>query len=369
MKWSFRIARIAGIDVRIHATFFLLLVWIAYMSWSERKSVAEATDAALFTAVTFVIIVLHEFGHALTARAFGIRTRDITLLPIGGLARLERMPDKPWQEFLVAIAGPAVNVVLGAIAVAALAASGRMGDLFHGDLLHSGWLVRLAWSNAFLAGFNMLPAFPMDGGRVLRALLAMQFEPAFATAVAARLGQAVAILFIVLGLAASPMFALIGLFVWIGASEENRQVQFRVALAGIPVWQAMATEIRTLAPSDPLERAAMLMTRTTQTEFPVLEADRVAGILTRPALLAAIGSGGLAAPVAAAMSRDFAVVSPTDPLDRAFLALQASPVHAAVVVHEGRLVGLLTSEEIGELAAVHGAVGEAVKRGYPPPRA
>jgi Zn-dependent protease/CBS domain-containing protein len=369
MKWSFRIARVAGIDVRIHATFFLLLVWIAYMSWSERKSLPEAADAALFTGVTFLIIVLHEFGHALTARAFGIRTRDITLLPIGGLARLERMPDKPWQEFLVAIAGPAVNVVICAGAVGLLFARGRFDDMYSGDLLHSGWLVRLAWSNAFLAGFNMLPAFPMDGGRVLRALLAMQFGPALATTIAARLGQAVAILFVILGLSTSPMFALIGLFVWIGASEENRQVQFRAALAGIPVWQAMATEIRTLSPGDPLEKAALLVTRTTQTEFPVLDGERVVGLLTRPALLAAIGSAGLKAPVSGAMALEFATVSPTDTLDVAFVALQASPARAAAVVHEGKLVGLLTSEEIGELAALQAAVGEAVKRGYPPPQA
>ncbi|MEK7466907.1 MAG: site-2 protease family protein [Planctomycetota bacterium] len=364
MKWSFRIARIAGIDVRIHATFFLLLVWIAYMSWSERKSLAETGDVALFTGVTFLIIVLHEFGHALTARAFGIRTRDITLLPIGGLARLERMPDKPWQEFLVAIAGPAVNVAICAAAFAALAATGRTSSLFNGDPFRSGWLVWLVWSNAFLAGFNMLPAFPMDGGRVLRALLAMQFDHAFATAIAARLGQAVALFFVILGLATSPMFALIGLFVWIGAGEENRQVQFRAALAGIPVAQAMATEIRTLAPSDPLEKAALYLTRTTQTEFPVVDGDRVVGLLTRPALLKVIGSGGPAAQVLTAMSTDFAVLSPTDALDHAFVTLQSSSIHAAAVVHEGKLVGLLTLEEIGELAALL----DALKRGHQPPR-
>ncbi len=368
MRWSFRIARVAGIDVRVHATFFLLLAWIGYASWSEGKTSKEAVSLALFTLVTFVIVVLHELGHALTAKAFGIRTRDIILFPIGGVARLERMPDKPWQELLVAIGGPAVNVVLCAAAVIALVAQGRTADIFPADILKSGFLVRMVWTNAFLAGFNMLPAFPMDGGRVLRALLAMQFDSAVATSLAARLGQGVAALFFISGIAFSqPFLALIGFFVWIGAGEENRQAQYRSALAGIPVWHAMATEIRTLAPSDTLERAALFLTRGTQTEFPVMEGDRVVGILTRTALIATAAREGLGAPVSRAMSAEFAVVAPADPLDQAFVALQSSPVHAAAVIHEGRLVGLLTTEEIGELAALQGAVGDALKRGIPPP--
>lgn len=359
MRWSFRIARVAGIDIRVHATFFLLLAWIVYASWSGGKSRGEALDAALFTLVTFVIVVLHELGHALTAKAFGIRTRDITLLPIGGLARLERMPDKPWQELLVAIGGPAVNVALCAAAAAALAATGRAAEILPADILKAGWLPRMVVVNAFLAAFNMLPAFPMDGGRVLRALLAMQFDPAVATALAARLGQGVAALFILGGLfTGQPFLALIGFFVWIGAGEENRQAQFRAALAGIPVWHAMATEIRTLAPGDPLEKAALFVLRGTQTEFPVVEEGKVAGVLTRSALVSAAARAGLGAPVAAAMSREFAVVAPADTLEHAFLAMQSSPVHAAVVVQDGALVGLLTGEEIGEYAALQGALGQ-----------
>ncbi len=368
MRWSFRIARVAGIDIRVHATFFLLFAWIGYSSWSEGHSRGEALDAALFTVVTFVIVVLHELGHALTAKAFGVRTRDIILFPIGGVARLERMPDKPWQELLVAIGGPAVNVVLCAAAFFALAAQGRTGDVFTSNLLRSGFLVRMVWTNAILAGFNMLPAFPMDGGRVLRALLAMHFDSAVATSLAARLGQGVAALLFVAGIAFGlPFFALIGFFVWIGAGEENRQAQYRSALSGIAVWQAMATEIRTLSPSDTLERAALYLTRGTQSEFPVVDGDRVVGLLTRSALVAAVSREGLGAPVSRAMSTDFAVVSPTDPLDQAFVALQSSPVHAAAVVQDGRLAGLLTAEEIGEIAALHGAVGDAWKRGIPPP--
>ncbi|MCE9583029.1 MAG: site-2 protease family protein [Planctomycetes bacterium] len=367
MRWSFKIARIAGIDVRVHATFFLLFALIAYNAATEKMSQAAVTDMVLFTMVTFVIVVMHEYGHALTARCFGIRTKDITLLPIGGLARLDRMPEKPSQELMVAIAGPAVNVVLCGICVAGLAATGRLEALFSGDFMNSGWLVRLALVNGILAVFNLLPAFPMDGGRVLRALLSMYFDPVLATTLAARLGQVVAVIFVGVGVFVAPMFALIGLFVWVGAGEENRQSQFRATLAGIPVWHAAATEIRTLASTDTLERAALLVMRGTQTEFPVVEGERPVGILTRPALVAAIGRAGLAAPVALAMTPDFPIVAPNDPLDRAYLALMASPSHTAVVVQDGRLIGILTPEDIGELAAVQGAMAEAARRGFPPP--
>jgi Zn-dependent protease/CBS domain-containing protein len=368
MRWSFRIARIAGIDVRIHATFFLLFAWIAFSAVTQKQPRAVVADMMVFTAVTFAIVLLHEYGHALTARCFGIRTKDITLLPIGGLARLDRMPEKPGQELLVAVAGPAVNVVLCGICVAGLAATGSLGDLFAGDLVRSGWLVRLAWTNGVLAAFNMLPAFPMDGGRVLRALLAMHFDPAFATMLAARLGQIVALLFIVGGISVlPPMFALVGLFVWIGAAEENRQSQFRSTLAGIPVWHATATEIRTLAPTDTLERAALLVLRGPQTEFPVVDGDRPVGMLGRSALVAAISRAGIASTVSAAMSTDYPTVAPEDPLDRAFQALMASPARAAAVVKGGRLVGIVTPEDIGELAALQGAMAEATRRGFPPP--
>ena len=220
VKWSFHLARIAGIDVRIHATFFLLLAWFGIIYY------AEGGTAALFAGLTFIIllfvcVILHEFGHALAARAYGINTPDITLLPIGGIARLERMPDKPWQELVVALAGPAVNVV---IAFALYVVIGRLFDLREfGDVAGGGGnlLTRLLFINIVLVAFNLVPAFPMDGGRVLRALLAMRLKHARATQIAAVVGQGVAVLFGLLGLfGGNPFLLFIAAFVFFGARAE-----------------------------------------------------------------------------------------------------------------------------------------------------
>jgi Zn-dependent protease/CBS domain-containing protein len=219
VKWSFQIARIAGIDVRIHATFLLLLLWFG-MAYYAEGGFAAMVSGLVFILLLFICVLLHEFGHALAARAYGIRTPDITLLPIGGIARLERMPEKPWQEFVVALAGPAVNVVI------ALALFLVIGRVFHledlavanpgaGDLLS-----KLLAINVILVAFNLLPAFPMDGGRVLRALLATRMRHAKATRIAAFIGQVVAVLFGILGLFGNPMLLFIAVFVFFGAQQE-----------------------------------------------------------------------------------------------------------------------------------------------------
>src|SRR6267378_4982921 len=176
MKWSWRIARVAGIEVFMHATFLLLLAWVGVTDYLPRHSWQAAARGIVFVLILFVIIVLHELGHALTARRFGIRTLDITLLPIGGVARLERMPEKPVQELLVALAGPAVNLVLALVLLLLLAVGRQFGDFEGLSLLGGSLLARLLQVNVALAVFNLLPAFPMDGGRVLRALLALRLD-------------------------------------------------------------------------------------------------------------------------------------------------------------------------------------------------
>src|SRR5688572_27812912 len=181
MMWSWRVGRIAGIDLYVHPTFMLLLAWVAIVHYLERQRWADAAGGLLFIVTLFGIIVLHELGHALTARRFGIRARDITLLPIGGVARLERMPEDPKQEFLVALAGPAVNVVLAIILFVTLVPISGIAALGNVALVGGQFLSKLIWVNVALALFNLLPAFPMDGGRVLRALLAMRMDYVKAT--------------------------------------------------------------------------------------------------------------------------------------------------------------------------------------------
>jgi Zn-dependent protease len=191
MTWSWRLARIAGIDVYVHATFLMVVAWIALVYWNKSQSLAAVVEGVGFILTLFACVVLHEFGHALTAARYGIRTRDITLFPIGGLARLERMPEEPVQELWVALAGPAVNVVIALLLFGWLQASGDGDSANRLGVATGSFVERVMLANVFLAGFNMLPAFPMDGGRALRALLATRMEYTRATQGAAFIGQGV----------------------------------------------------------------------------------------------------------------------------------------------------------------------------------
>ncbi|HRO11137.1 site-2 protease family protein, partial [Amaricoccus sp.] len=217
MTWSTKIGRFAGIDVYVHATFFLLLAWVAWAYYAETGTLEGVGSRILLVLLLFLCVVLHEYGHALTARRFGIGTRSITLLPIGGLALLEKMPKDPREEIIVALAGPAVNVVIATLLYLLLGVSARPGALLD---LSGSLLPTLLVANLMLAIFNLLPAFPMDGGRVLRATLAMRMDRVRATAIAARVGQGLAIGLGLLGLLGNPILILIAAFIWIGAGTE-----------------------------------------------------------------------------------------------------------------------------------------------------
>jgi Zn-dependent protease len=232
MGLSLRIGRIAGIDIYVHYTFLLLLGWVALSHYRPHGDPAEAMGGVAFTLTLFGIVLLHELGHALAARHYGIRTRDIILLPIGGVARLEGMPEDHAKELVVALAGPAVNVVLAAIIFLGMAAGQGLSGAGEVRRVGGGFLDELLRMNVSLALFNLLPAFPMDGGRVLRALLAMRLDYLQATHLAASIGQGMAIVFAILGFFYNPFLIFIALVVWLGAAQEASQVQVRSAAAG-----------------------------------------------------------------------------------------------------------------------------------------
>jgi Zn-dependent protease/predicted transcriptional regulator len=359
MKSSWRIGRIAGIDLYVHVTFLILIGWVALSHYLARQNAADAFTGVAFILCLFGIVVLHELGHALTARRFGIPTRDITLLPIGGVARLERMPEDPKQELLVALAGPAVNVALAVILFAVLTLGAGLAPL--GDVARVGgsFLNQMLWVNVSLAGFNLLPAFPMDGGRVLRALLALRMDYVRATQIAAGVGQAMAIVFGFVGLFTNPFLVFIALFVWLGAAGEASTVQMRSALAGIPVQKAMVTDFRSLAPHDPLGRAVDHVLAGFQQDFPVVEQGRVAGVLTRSDLLNALARRGQEARVGEVMQRDIETADPRDMLEGVLSRLQRRGCHTLPVVHNGQLVGLVTTDNLGELLMVDEALRKA----------
>ncbi len=359
MGSSWRIGRLAGIDVYVHPTFLLLLLWVALSHFLAHGDVAEALYGLGFIVALFGIVILHELGHALTARHYGIRTRDITLLPIGGVARLERIPEVPSQELAVALAGPAVNVVMAIGIFLGLALGQGVAPMSNALRVGGGFLQQIFWINVSLVLFNMVPAFPMDGGRVLRALLAMRLDYVQATQMAASIGQAIALVFGLLGLFYNPFLIFIALFVWLAGTQEAGLVQMRSALGSIPVMRAMITDFRALHPDDPLERAVEHVLAGFQQDFPVVEDGRLVGVLTRNDLAAALGRHGPETRVADVMQRDFATTDPREMLQTAFARLQDGHCRTLPVVKEGRLHGLLTADNLAEVLMIQEALREA----------
>jgi Zn-dependent protease/CBS domain-containing protein len=356
MKWSWKVGQLAGIELRIHATFVLLLGWVWASYWIAGKSMEAMLAGVGFIVALFACVVLHEMGHALAARKFGIQTRDITLLPIGGVARLERMPEEPRQELWVALAGPAVNVAIAAILGGWLALTHGWAPFSQLSVVSGSLVERLLLASISLALFNLIPAFPMDGGRVLRAVLASRMNFARATRMAASTGQALAMVFGFVGLFTNPMLLFIGLFVWIGASQEAGAVQTRSALSGTPAQAAMLTDFEELQSSDTLADAVRLTLRGSQHDFPVLAAGRVTGILTRADLLVALAAYGQDHPVTAVMRREFLIAESTEMLEIVFQRLQECDCHTMPVVHDGRLVGLITMDNLGEYLLIEVAL-------------
>lgn len=356
MKWSWKIGTLAGIELRVHATFLLLLGWVAATHWMGGKSLDAALNGVLFILALFACVLLHELGHSLAARRYGIPTRDITLLPIGGLARLERMPEKPQQELWVALAGPAVNVGIAAVLWVWLSATHAWAPLTQMNVATGPLLERLLIANVSLVLFNLIPAFPMDGGRVLRALLASRMQYVRATQIAAGIGQGLAFVFGFVGLFSNPMLLFIALFVWIGASQEASATQMKSALAGTPIQAAMLTDFRHLNAGDTLADAARLILQGSQQDFPVVEGGRVTGILTRGDLLIALAGHGHNHPVTETMRRDFLTTDYNEMLEVAFQRLQECDCHTMPVTHEGRLVGLVTMDNLGEYFLIQAAM-------------
>lgn len=363
MSWSFKLGRFAGIDVYIHITFLLLLAFFGLSGYWSGGTLASAALGVAYILALFGSVLLHEYGHALAARRYHIPTRDITLYPIGGVARLERMPDQPLQELWVALAGPAVNVVIAAVLFVGLWLTGGLTPLTELALVEGPFLERLMYANLSLVVFNLIPAFPMDGGRVLRALLAMRMEYTRATQIAATLGQGAALVFGLIGLFGNPMLIFVAFFVWMAAGQEASLVQMKRALGGIPVNRAMLTDFRTVSQYDPLLRVTDLIIGGSQEDFPVVEEGRVVGVLTRHELLSALTQQGVGGRVGDVMRRQFFTADPLEMLEPLFVRMQSAQARTVPVLSQGRLVGLITLENIGEFMMIQSAL-EARRRAF-----
>jgi Zn-dependent protease/CBS domain-containing protein len=364
MSWSVNIGSIASTAIRIHFTFLLFLAWIFVANWGSGGP-AAAWSSLAFLLLLFACVLAHEFGHILTARAFGVPTPDVTLLPIGGVARLARIPDEPLQEFLIAIAGPLVNVVIAGGLIVLAGARLDPHQLAAMDSGHASLVDRLAAVNLFLAVFNMIPAFPMDGGRVLRALLAIRLGHLRATEIAAATGQLVAFGLGFLGLFGNPLLIFIAVFVYLAASSEAHLVAIRAMTRDVPVSAAMMTEFATLTPDEHIDAAVQTLLRTSQSEFPVIDNDhRLVGLLDRDGMIRALKTLGPNARVADAMTTDVPTVGYRSCLEDAFRILQEKSAPAVGIVDAaGRLVGLITSETVGEMLMVQNALPQGARVG------
>jgi Zn-dependent protease/CBS domain-containing protein len=360
MKWSLKLGCVAGIDLYVHATFSLLIIWVAFAYWMQTQSVAATIMGIVFILALFVCVILHELGHALTARRYGVRTRSITLLPIGGVASLEKMPDRPLHELIVALAGPAVNVVIAGLLYLVILVGPGFPTSEEISLTEPQFLIQLFVVNVLLVLFNLLPAFPMDGGRVLRSLLAMKLPYHRATAIAAACGQGMAMLFVFLGfLIPNFVLILIAVFVWLGATSESSAAEFKFTLAGVPVRQAMLTEFKSMTTEDTLARAMDLILAGSQHDFPVVTGGRVEGMLTRRTLMRALAEQGQSLSVTEVMLTEFPTLDADEPLTEAMPRLQGSEIQTLPVMDGSRLIGLLTMENIGEFVMIRDALGQA----------
>jgi Zn-dependent protease/CBS domain-containing protein len=357
MKQSWTIARLAGIEIRVHVTFFLLLAWYGLISWADTRTFEGLASGVALIIVVFGCVVLHELGHATAARRYGIRTRDITLLPIGGVARLQGMPEKPSQEIVIALAGPAVNLVIAMILTLMIGDQVVDLSLLSGDEKEIPFAVSVLAVNLMLAIFNLTPAFPMDGGRVLRAALALRFGQLRATRMAARVGRGFAVLFAVLGLLYNPMLMLIALFIWIGAAMEAADVELRAALAGMPLRSVLVTDFRTLAPENTLADAVSLTLAGTQKDIPIIDRSRrFIGLLSQAALLRGLSAQGDASTVGEWMRRDVATARADESLEAIWQRLREGDGHLLPVIDSERLIGLIDLDNLLELSRFRAAL-------------
>lgn len=358
MKYSLSLGRIAGIQVFVHWTFLILIGYIVYSNLKQGMGTVDILWSVLFILTLFACVTLHELGHALAARRYHIKTANITLLPIGGVAQLESMPEKPKEELVVALAGPLVNVVIAGLLFPVLSLSGGLNDLDVARFSHHNFLPSLMVVNIWLAVFNMIPAFPMDGGRVLRALLSFKFERHVATRIAASIGQLLAIGFVLVGFFSNPFLIFIGVFIFLGAQGEAQYAQARSLLSGYTVADAVMKQVPTLKTTDTIEYASDQLLASQNKNFLVVDTGQVLGTLTRDEIIRALREGKGAESIEPFMSRDFLSLQLNMPLEEAWTTMRTKQKSAAPVFSGAALVGMLDTENVAEFLMI----SEATKK-------
>jgi stage IV sporulation protein FB len=351
---SVRLGSVFGIPVRLHITFLLLLGWLVLQ---VLLSGGQGIAGLVLVVALFSFVILHELGHAIMARLCRVETREIVLLPIGGLARLERLPSG-LSELVIALAGPAVNLALGLIFLTGGVLLVDTDPATASATQPAVLLWSAAATNFALMAFNLLPAFPMDGGRVLRSLLSLAMPLEQATRWAARTGQAIAIGLVVLGFGGgNPVLVLVGALVFFGAASESFFQTSRARVSHRPALDGAVTRFESVAPQSALGEVAELRLQTGQAVFPVVDAwGRLAGAVTRDTLVDGLSRFGSDAAVLEAMHREVPRAAPEAPLDEVLDQLQNAKGLPVFLVDEDRLVGMVTQQSLGELMEISRAL-------------
>ncbi len=349
MKNSLFIGKIAGIQIFIHWTFPLIILWIIFSNARKGLNVEQITWSVFFVLTLFVCVTLHELGHALAAKRFHIKTKDITLLPIGGVARLENMPEKPMQELIVALAGPAVNGVLFLIIYIVLQIAGmpfEFSSITH--ITADNFFFNLAILNVWLAVFNLIPAFPMDGGRVLRALLAMKLSRTLATQIAGRIGQVIATVFVFLGFFGNPFLIFIGIFIFLAAMTETEMVKTQSILKGHTIGELTMKQLPVIDRTDTIEKAVQLLLDGQAKNFLVMDATEPYGTLNRDGIIKALTEHGDKISVESVTDKNLGYIGADEPVEQALLLMQQHKYPLLIVTNNNQLYGVVDMENIME---------------------
>ncbi|GAB4244316.1 MAG: site-2 protease family protein [Thermoleophilia bacterium] len=379
MQWSYRIFSVFGIQVRMHLTFLLIIAYFAFI-WGvvqEPGGLTGALYGSLLVLLLFGLVVIHELTHSRVAQAYGIEVKSITLLPIGGMASMEEFPSDPKKELVISIAGPLSNVVVGALMFLGALFFFDLGDIFSSvDRFYEvllqpnfrGAYIYLMLINIVLAVFNLLPAFPMDGGRVFRSLLALTMPRPKANRIAIAVGQMFALGLGFLGiLTGNILMVLIAVFIYFGAQAEGQGDGVRRVLGELKVSQAVNTEVELARPDQVIGQLAARLFHSYQEDFPVVdERGKVIGIVTRDRLISALGASGPELPVSEAMRTEFPVASPSDSVYDAFVRMRQENVKAMPVLDGSELVGMVSVEDISEVYTLLQAAGPEFAEEIPP---
>jgi Zn-dependent protease/predicted transcriptional regulator len=368
MRWSIPVGRVLGITLRLHVTFLLFLVAIAYGSFADEGLSGAGWAVAMFSSV-FACIALHELGHSVVAQQLGVQVRSITLLPIGGVAALRSIPENPWHEIAITLAGPMVNAAIACVLIPFVGVPSHWLIIAVPHDLH-GLLLALTQANITLFLFNFIPAFPMDSGRLLRATLALVLPYQRATTIAAMVGQGLAIVFVLVGLKFSFWLIIIGAFIFMGAEGEERIVRTRSVLRNLDVEDVMNRDFARLSPTDSVARGIELIYQTGQDDFPVIHEGQLLGIVSRSALVEAFNAHGANSRVGEIADPDVAVVLPRDKVVHPYEGIVSGESTSAIVMDDGQVVGLLSPENINRYLVVQSSLKSPPRRAVSaaPPR-